>query len=83
MTQQIQEISAYGTRSFWLVVLSVLIPVARTYGFDLSMIGMDEGMLADAIMIALPVLFGVWAYIERLYGKKKLIFKTWLKEIQS
>jgi hypothetical protein len=83
MTEQVEEINGFGTKSFWLIVLSVVIPAARTYGFDLSSLGIDESMIADFIMIGLPVLLGVWAYVERIYGKKKLKFRRWLKRMQA
>lgn len=65
------EINIFTTRSFWLMVASAIITILKVYQID---IGIDENMLVEIAMTLLPVLLSLWAYGERYFGKKKLVF---------
>lgn len=64
------QLSIFKARSFWLIIAAVILPVLQTKGL---FVGMDQAGFVDLIMKWLPYALMVWAYIERLLGKKKLV----------
>lgn len=75
MGENIPEMSGYKARSFWLMFFATVIPIARALGFDPAVVGLDDEALTNLVLLLLPVVLAIWAYIERLYGKHRLIFK--------
>ena len=63
----------YKARSFWLVLAAILLPIAQKYGF---MPGFTAEILVDQTIDVITQLLLVWAYLERIFGKKKLVFKN-------
>lgn len=67
-----KEMSGFKARSFWLIIAAVLITAARQKGYTLPI---NDEQLADLIMGLAPAFLGAWAWLERLFGKAKLVFR--------
>jgi hypothetical protein len=76
-----KEINGYTTRSFIAMLAAVIITVARIKGYDL---GFSENQLIELGLQLAPLVFGIWAYVERIYGKCELVFNpARLKDVES
>ena len=67
-----EKLLIYKARSFWLVIAAILLPIAQRYGY---LDGFTSEQLVDQTVTAITQLLLVWAYLERIFGKKKLVFK--------
>ncbi len=63
----------YKARSFWLVLAAVLLPIAQAKGFLTEFTSVE---LVDQTTSAISQVLLVWAYLERIFGKKKLVFQS-------
>lgn len=81
------EAPAYGVKSFWLLLVTVLITACNALGFDLagSFCEVGLGCTADAIgakaehavglvQQLLPILTSVWLWFERRAPNFRLVF---------
>ena len=81
------EAPAYGVKSFWLLLITVLITACNAMGFDLtaSLCEVGLGCTADAIgakaenavglvQQLLPILTSVWLWFERRAPNFRLVF---------
>lgn len=69
----------WHARSFYAQLL-LLASVALSFaGFDLSGwlagFGLTEGRVLDAVEAAVPLAFGVWAWLERRAPKFRLVWR--------
>lgn len=81
------EASAYGVKSFWLLLITVLITACNAFGFDLaaSLCEVGLGCTADDIgakaerainltQQLLPIITAIWLWIERRAPNFRLVF---------
>lgn len=61
------RLPAWQARSFWLTLFTILTPLAASHGIDLpGLVGVrTTSAAADAVVVLLPVLTGLWAWAER------------------
>lgn len=64
-------ISIFATRSFWLLLGAVVIPLLRLVGYEPPF---GSGELADAMMTIIPALLALAAYAQRAAPNFRLVF---------
>ena len=69
--ESLPPISIFATRSFWLLLGAVLIPLARLLGYE-PPFGSEE--LADAMMTVIPAILALLAYTQRAAPNFRLVF---------
>jgi hypothetical protein len=66
---QQEELHLLKSRSFWLVVASIVITITTNAGYTLPIKDHELAALLPELVSAILM---VWAYVERYFGKKKL-----------
>lgn len=71
------ELPVWHARSFWLTLLTVLIPILNASGIDLlGILGVSTvNQAVDFVMTFLPILTGSWAWFERRSPNYQLVFR--------
>lgn len=85
------EASAFGVKSFWLLVVTVLVTACNAFGFALLPSLCEVGLgctaqevvskgsgAANLIQQLLPILTAIWLWMERRAPNLRLVF--WRKE---
>lgn len=81
--QNLPPLPAWHARSFYATLLMIAVVLAHAFGFDLmaylATLGLpDKSSVVDFIWQVMPLVFGLWAWVERRAPHYRLVWRRLL-----